>query len=162
MPLEWPRPSILPGRLRSQAIYVDTFGNVKLSALAEDLVAAIPDLRIGEALDVSVGDDGAGPGMTAPGSSVTWARTFGEVPIRSPLLTSDSYGRVTLAVHQGSAAATFGVGTDTVLAISRPSARRPGSDPPRRQNGPPPGGPMPGGPPRQAATRDLGAFVASG
>ncbi len=48
--LEWPRPEIGPGRLRAQAIYIDTFGNVKLSALADDLATALPGLRFGERL----------------------------------------------------------------------------------------------------------------
>ena len=48
--LEWPRPDIRPGRLATQAIYIDTFGNVKLSALAEDVAGAFPELRLGEEL----------------------------------------------------------------------------------------------------------------
>jgi S-adenosylmethionine hydrolase len=147
LPLEWPRPSILPGRLRSQVIYVDTFGNVKLSALAEDLAAAIPDLRFGESLLLTVGEDGARPGADGSGSLVTWARTFGEVPAQAPLLTSDSYGRVTLAVHQGSAAAAFGVGTDAAVAVSRPAARRPAAGSPRGQSVP-----TAVGPPRPGAS----------
>jgi S-adenosylmethionine hydrolase len=116
--LDWPRPAILPGRLRCQAIYLDTFGNVKLSALAEDLSAALPGLRFGEVLRLGIGDGSAGPVIAAP-----WARTFGEVAMRAPLLTSDSYGRLSLAVHQGSAAATYGIALDTVIDIARTSAR---------------------------------------
>jgi S-adenosylmethionine hydrolase len=114
--LEWPRPAILPGRLRSQAIYVDTFGNVKLSALMADLEAAFPELRFGEPLELGIGNGAGGPT-----TQVSWARTFGEVAQGAPLLTSDSYGRVSFAVHQGSAAAAFGIGVDTPLEISRPS-----------------------------------------
>jgi S-adenosylmethionine hydrolase len=118
--LEWPRPAILPGRLRSQAIYVDTFGNVKLSALTEDLAAALPDLRFGEPLELGIGDGTGGPRVR-----VTWSRTFGEVGLGAPLLTTDSYGRVSLAVHQGSAAAAFAIGLDTALDVSRPARRVP-------------------------------------
>jgi S-adenosylmethionine hydrolase len=114
--LEWPRPAILPGRLRSQAIYVDTFGNVKLSALTADLTAALPELRFGEPLELGIGDGAGGPTIQA-----VWSRTFGEVAQGAPLLTSDSYGRVSLAVHQGSAAAAFGIDVDTPLEVSRPS-----------------------------------------
>lgn len=158
LPLEWPRPSILPGRLRSHVIYVDTFGNVKLSALAEDLVAAVADLRFGESLMLTLGDDGLGPGSAGPGIAVTWARTFGDVPAQAPLLTSDSYGRVTLALHQGSAAAALGVSPDMAVAISRPSARRPAPGPPpgptQGSRGPARGrsGPPPGGPPRSSTS----------
>ncbi len=63
-----------PGRLGSSAIYVDTFGNVKLSALADDLLAALPGLRLGESLVIRVAD-GARPEVRA-----LWARTFGDVP----------------------------------------------------------------------------------
>ena len=53
------RPSC-PVGCRSQAIYLDTFGNVKLSALAEDLAAALPGLQLGERLVVRIGA-GSGP-----------------------------------------------------------------------------------------------------
>ena len=121
--LEWPRPAILPGRLRSQAIYVDTFGNVKLSALAEDLAMALPELRLGESVHLAMGDGAGGPSIQA-----VWSRTFGEVAVGAPLLTTDSYGRVSLAVHQGSAAAAYAIGTDTAIEISRsgPRTRAPG------------------------------------
>jgi len=112
--LEWPRPEILPGRLRTQAIYLDTFGNVKLSALAEDLEAALPGLRFGDHLGIRVGEGGAARELAA-----VWARTFGEVPEGAPLLTADSYGRASLAVHRGSAAAAFSLALDAVIEVSR-------------------------------------------
>jgi len=112
--LEWPRPEIVPGRLRTQAIYLDTFGNVKLSALAEDLEAALPGLRFGERLSIRVGEGAAARELTA-----VWARTFGEVPEGAPLLTADSYGRASLAVHRGSAAAAFGLFLEAAIEVSR-------------------------------------------
>jgi S-adenosylmethionine hydrolase len=135
--LEWPRPDIRPGRLVSSAIYVDTFGNVKLSALADDLAAALPSLRFGEPLLIRVGE-----GEAAREVNLIWARTFGDVPEGAPLLTSDSYGRVALSVHQGSAAASYGVGIDTSIWISRPPA------PARRPSTQAPGAPRPPAPPR--------------
>jgi S-adenosylmethionine hydrolase len=116
--LEWPRPDIRAGRLDTQAIYIDTFGNVKLSALAEDVAAALPQLRLGELLDVRIVGDGASRGLQA-----TWARAFGDVAQGAPLLTVDSYGRASLAVHLGSAAAAFGVTLDSLIEVSR-AARR--------------------------------------
>ena len=134
--LEWPRPDIRPGRLGSSAIYVDTFGNVKLSALADDLLAALPGLRLGESLVVRVADG------TRPEVRTLWARTFGDVPEGAPLLTADSYGRVALSVHQGSAASRYGIDVDTPLEIVRPTApdRAPSVPPPYPSNarqGPP-------------------------
>ena len=66
MELEWPRPEIQPGRLRAQAIYLDTFGNVKLSALTDDLASALPDLHPGERLMVRIGTVGAAREVTVP------------------------------------------------------------------------------------------------
>ncbi len=138
--LEWPRPEILPGRLRAQAIYLDTFGNVKLSALTDDLVASLPGLRMGEAVVLRVGE---GPG--AREVPATWARTFGDVPEGAPLLTADSYGRVALSVHQGSAVERYGVSLDSLIEVTRPAPatgppgpRRPGSAPATRPPASPP------------------------
>jgi len=118
--LEWPAPRIYPGRLRTQAIYLDTFGNVKLSALADDLAAALPGLRLGERLVVRIGE-----GPDRRDVSAVWARTFGEVRQGAPLLTADSYGRASLAVHLGSAAAAFGVTLDAPIEVIRPAVRPP-------------------------------------
>ena len=137
--LEWPRAQVRPGALQTQAIYLDTFGNAKLSALADDLVAALPGLRFGERLLLHLGE--GGDRREVP---LTWARTFGEVPEGAPLLTADSYGRVALSVHQGSAVATYGLRVDSTLEIDSPRlatafcprglpvARRPGRCPARR------------------------------
>ncbi len=115
--LEWPRPDIRPGRLRANAIYLDTFGNVKLSALADDLQSALPGLRFGEKVVIRIGE-----GDGAREIPALWAATFGDVPEGAPLLTSDSYGRVSLAVHQGSAAASYGVELDSVIEVARAPA----------------------------------------
>ena len=131
--LEWPRPQIGPGLLRAQAIYIDTFGNIKLSALADDLASALPDLRFGERLSLRLGE---GPG--AREVAATWARTFGDVAEGAPLLTADSYGRASLAVHQGSAATSYGVSLDSVVEVARPSAPVRPARPPRPASPPPP------------------------
>ena len=130
MELEWPRPEIHPGRLVAQAIYLDTVGNVQLSALADDLVAALPGLRPGAPLLLRLGE-----GPAASELSVTWVRTFGDVPQGAPLLTADSYGRLALSVHQGSAVERFGVTLDMVIEVAPPvppphSARPPCPAPP--------------------------------
>jgi hypothetical protein len=113
---------------------------VKLSALTDDLLAAMPSLRFGERLLLRV------PGGVSPVEvALTWARTFGDVPEDAPLLTADSYGRVALSVHQGSAAHTYGISRDAVLEVSRPPAaplaRRPSRPPP---SGAPPSAPRSG------------------
>jgi S-adenosylmethionine hydrolase len=131
--LEWPRPLIQPGRLRSQAIYLDTFGNVKLSALVDDLATALPGLQLGERLLARLGE-----GSALRGVDLVWVRTFGEVPVGAPLLTADSYGRVSLAVHQGSAAADLGIKLDEIVDVARPSASPSGPAPGARYREAPP------------------------
>ncbi len=134
--LEWPRPEIRPDHLKAQAIYLDTFGNVKLSALTDDIEAALPGLRFGDRLLLR-----AGSGRPGQDQTVTWARTFGDVPEGAPLLTADSYGRVALSVHQGSAAAVFGITLDSIVDIGRTVTRPPQPTPARP--------PAPARPPRR-------------
>jgi S-adenosyl-L-methionine hydrolase (adenosine-forming) len=136
--LEWPRPEIRPGILRVQAIYLDTFGNVKLSALIDDIERALPGLRFGERLLLR-----RGKGSDRREVSVTWARTFGDVAERAPLLTADSYGRVALSVRRGSAAATYGIVIDSSLEIARPPQLPPTRPAPLPLPPPPPPGPRP-------------------
>lgn len=114
--LVWARPEIMPGRLVADVVYLDSFGNVKLSALAEDLRAALPAVRVGEPLVVRLGR-----GSEMRELRLTWAETFGSVPSGAALLSADSYGRVSLAVHQGSAAATFGIKLDEIVEVTRPT-----------------------------------------
>ena len=114
--LVWPAPAIDAGELRASVIYVDTFGNVKLGALTRDLVAACGPLRWGAALDIAWPD----PGGTRPVSRrIAWARTFGQVAPGEPLLYEDSYGRLCLAVNQGSAAERLGLAEDVSLTVRR-------------------------------------------
>ena len=124
--LEWPRPEVRPNHLRAQAIYLDSFGNVKLSALTGDLETALPGLRFGEQLLMRAGKAQAGQDLT-----VTYARTFGDVPEGAPLLTADSYGRVALSVHQGSAASAFDIALDSLVDVGRKVAPTRPARPPR-------------------------------
>jgi S-adenosylmethionine hydrolase len=112
--LDWPRPVVRPGVIDGHVLYVDGFGNVKLSALGGDLNAALPQLRPGEPLLVRVGD-----GADATTHQTTWAATFGSVPRGATLLYLDSFGRSCLAVNQGSAAEVLGLSVDSPLSIAR-------------------------------------------
>jgi S-adenosylmethionine hydrolase len=137
--LDWPRPVVRQGVLDSHVLYIDGFGNVKLSALGADLNAALPHLRPGEPLLIRVGD-----GAEATTHRTTWALTFGAVAPGATLLYLDSFGRACLAVNQGSAAELLGLVHDSPLSVAReivpvspppsPDARRayPSSGPPRR------------------------------
>jgi hypothetical protein len=114
--LEWPAPTLADGELRAAIVYVDTFGNLKLGALAADLAAACGDLEPGAPLAISWSSgDPAGPVTRR----VPWARTFGQVPPGEALLYEDSYGRLCLALNQASAAERFGLREDLVVTIRR-------------------------------------------
>lgn len=95
VPSPLPAPRAEGGGLTTHIVYVDTFGNVKLSALASDLVAATGE-PAGRRFRVTLGD--------RPVHVVPWSPTFGERRTGEPLLYEDSYGRVCLGVNQGNAA----------------------------------------------------------
>jgi S-adenosylmethionine hydrolase len=107
-----PRPEIGRTELTTHVIYVDTFGNVKLTALAADLHAAIPDLEPGDELSVELGDDNRSVALR-------WRTTFGDAAPGEPLLYEDSYGRLCLAVNQGDAATTLQLVEDLPARIRR-------------------------------------------
>jgi len=120
--LPWPRVSVSDGSVGTGVVYVDTFGNVKLSALAEDLVAALGPLRAGDRLAVDVGRGEGGRTVVIP-----WATTFGQRAAGEALVYEDSYGRACIAVNQGDAAAALGLREDVPVAIGRAlPTRRPG------------------------------------
>jgi S-adenosylmethionine hydrolase len=100
VPSPLPAPRLVGGALVTEVVYVDTFGNAKLSALAGELAAALGD-PAGRRFAVTLGD-----GRT---HLVPWSPTFGERAPGEPLLYEDSYGRVCLGVNQGSAEAVLGL-----------------------------------------------------
>ena len=118
-----PEPVVGPGALTAHVLYVDTFGNVKLTALAPYLPAALGPLAPGDPLILELGDgdgDGDGDGGARRTVPVTWRRTFGDAAVGEPLLYEDSYGRLCLAVNQGDAAGRHGIAEDLAATIRRP------------------------------------------
>lgn len=111
VPLALPRPRVTTGSVETAVIYLDAFGNAKLSALGADLEAALGPLAPGTRLRVARA--GRSP------LDVAWAATFGEIPAGEPLLYVDSFGRLCLAVNQGSAATAMGLRRDDELRIGR-------------------------------------------
>jgi S-adenosyl-L-methionine hydrolase (adenosine-forming) len=113
--LPLPEPRVTAGALETHVVYVDTFGNVKLTALAPALREALGDVPVGTGLEIELWP------VDAPARRVgaTWAQTFGGVEPGAPLLYEDSYGRLCLAVNQGDAATTLGLTEDLALAIRR-------------------------------------------
>ncbi|HEY3335586.1 MAG TPA: SAM-dependent chlorinase/fluorinase [Candidatus Limnocylindrales bacterium] len=109
-PLPVPQP--VDGGIATQIIYVDTFGNVKLSALLEDVREALGE-PVGRRFQVSLGD---GREHVIP-----WAPTFGEHREGEPLLYVDSYGRACIGVNRGNAAEVLGLAGGTRVTL-RPEA----------------------------------------
>jgi S-adenosylmethionine hydrolase len=112
--LDWPEPEVYPGVLRTSTIYLDTFGNVKLSALVGHLFSAMGQLAMGEPVYLRVTDT-----LGSADLELSWVDTFGNVPRGQALLFEDSYGRLTIAVNQGSAAEILGLREDAEVVITR-------------------------------------------
>lgn len=111
----WPPVVARPGLLQTTAIYRDTFGNLKLSALTGDLLAALDGIEHGDDVVLTVSDSG-GPRQL----SMKWAPTFGEVAVGDHLLFEDSYGRLCIAQNQGNAALSLQLAEGDAVAIARP------------------------------------------
>ncbi|HEU4920239.1 MAG TPA: SAM-dependent chlorinase/fluorinase [Candidatus Limnocylindrales bacterium] len=109
-------PVVERGLLRSASIYVDTFGNVKLAGLRQDLEAALGPLVSGDPLQLGLE---ATDGASSSSLTITWRSTFGEVPPGEVLLYEDSYGRLCLARNTGNAAQSLGLVEDRPMTIRR-------------------------------------------
>jgi len=105
-PLPDARP--IAGGIHAEIVYVDTFGNVKLSALIDDVRAALGE-PVGRRFRVTLGD---GREHVIP-----WSPTFGERREGEPLLYEDSYGRACIGVNRGNAAETLGLAGGAPVTI---------------------------------------------
>ena len=112
--LDLPPAEVARDALHSAVVYVDSFGNLKLAGETADLVAALGPLSPGDHLVVELP---AGRARSAAG--MLWTTTFGLVEPGALLAFEDSYGRLSVAVNQGSAAADLGVRGGDRLTIRR-------------------------------------------
>jgi S-adenosylmethionine hydrolase len=113
--IDWPPVIVRSDELETTAIYVDTFGNVKLAGLTADLLAAIEGLEHGDELEVLISP------RREKFFSMRWSGTFGGVVAGDYLLYEDSYGRLCIAQNQGNAAATLPVSEGATVLIKRPA-----------------------------------------
>jgi hypothetical protein len=106
-----PLPAAVPidGGLAAEIVYVDTFGNVKLSALTEDVRALLGEPR-GRVLHVALGD---GRMLELP-----WVAAFGDRREGEALLYEDSYGRVCIGLNQGSVADALGLAAGLAVSLT--------------------------------------------
>jgi len=109
VPSPLPAPRATEAGLATEIVYVDTFGNVKLSALATDVRAALGD-PAGRRFRVELADGRV--------HLIGWTAVFGDRRDGEPLLYEDSYGRVCLGVNQGSAADSLGLGAGDAITLS--------------------------------------------
>jgi S-adenosylmethionine hydrolase len=100
--------SVVPGKLVSEVLTVDHFGNIQLAATAEDLhsagiigLAAVRGDRV--VVDAMVG------------------KTFADVPLGAAVLYPDSAGRLSLAINGSSAAEMLGQAIQECTITSSPT-----------------------------------------
>ena len=101
-----PRLEIVRGELRTEVIYVDSFGNARFAATPAHLEQAIGRLTPGLPVVVEL------EALNGSGSAVertAWQETFGRVEPGASLLYRDSLGRVALADNQADAAGRLGI-----------------------------------------------------
>jgi S-adenosylmethionine hydrolase len=102
------------GGLDSAVLYVDSFGNLRLAGVPDDLHRAIGELTPGRGLEIEFGAaNGSGQVM----ERTQWARTFGDVPVGAPLVYEDSFGHLAYADSQGNVAARLKIATGRPVRI---------------------------------------------
>jgi hypothetical protein len=103
-----PAVGVSDGRLTTEVLTVDHFGNVQLAARESDLAAA----RLGGSL-VTVG-------ATGQVADVILGTTFADVAPGEPICYVDSAGHIALAVNRGRAVDVLAVRPGDQIVIARP------------------------------------------
>lgn len=116
-----PRRDVEPGRVATEVLTIDHFGNVQLAATAADLAAAgiagaRPDAPAGGEADVPHPLLVRAPTRTM---TVRFGRTFADAPSGESVLYVDSAGHAAVAVNRGSAATELDLGSGDRVTISR-------------------------------------------
>jgi len=99
-----PTATVAGGRIEAEVLLADRFGNVQIAATAADLAAA--GIVVGARLEVQ-----ALPAVCC--------EAFAEIPQGELGVLPDAFGRLQLAVNQGSAAQVLGRAPGQVVAITR-------------------------------------------
>jgi S-adenosylmethionine hydrolase len=108
-------PAIRGGILETAIVYVDTFGNVKLGAVRDELERALGPLASGDPLRLDV----AKTAGRIERIDTTWQTTFGDVAPGETLVYEDSYRRVCLAAREADAATKHGLADDLEVTVHR-------------------------------------------
>ena len=106
--LTLPEPVVSSAAIEGVVVDVDRFGNLVTNIPR----AAVERLRSGGPVDITI--DGRGvPGLVD---------TYGDAPAGAPCALFGSTGHLEIAVHGASAAAQYGAGRASVVAVRRPAA----------------------------------------
>jgi S-adenosylmethionine hydrolase len=135
--LRFPEPVVRGGGLEAIALYVDSFGNIRIGARRADLERALGRPPEGTAMRLTfepgnqaAAESTGGNPSGAPAASgasgakpvieaATWARTFGSLPPGATLLYEDSSGQLALGRNQADAAAALGIEPGRRVRIER-------------------------------------------
>jgi S-adenosylmethionine hydrolase len=105
----FPEPAVRDGGLETSVLFVDSFGNVRLAGVPDDLATLRGGLAPGDRFRVHA---------NASANELAWQTTFGAVDAGEPLLYEDAdYDGLAIGVNQGSAADRFGLDLDTAVRI---------------------------------------------
>lgn len=110
--LDVAEPVVEDGGIVASVVYVDSFGNVRLSARADALERAFGGLAPGTRVAATFG--GQEP------LELAFAPSFGHVAPGAALLYRDSSGNLAMALNQGDLAARHGIGRGLEIRLTRP------------------------------------------
>lgn len=114
VPLAFPAPVARDGGLDLSIVYIDSFGNLRLSGDPADLAAAVGELGAGRPMVLRFAPlDGSAEIVEA----TTWERTFGTKALGASLLYEDSFARLAYADNQGNVAGRLGLSVDRAVRI---------------------------------------------
>ncbi len=104
--LVFPPPHAVERGIDTSVLFIDSFGNIRLSGAPADLEAVVGPLAPGRSFAVEFP---ARDGLAGRTEVMPWGRTFGERPVGAPLLYENSSGGLAIADNQGNAASRLGV-----------------------------------------------------
>jgi S-adenosylmethionine hydrolase len=106
--LDLPRPRLAGDVLHATMLYVDSFGNIALNLVREDVeeIGVVPGTRV----ELDVG----GQRYFAVA-----ARTFADARVGDVILYEDSYRSMSIAISNGNAASTLHAATGQAILIRR-------------------------------------------
>jgi hypothetical protein len=114
--IDFPEPVVGAAVLETSIVYIDSFGNLRLSGDASHVARAFGEPGAGARFRVEfAGTHGGAPHV----EEAPWARTFGDLPVGAALLYEDSFGNLAFADNQSDAARRLGARVDQRVTLRR-------------------------------------------